>query len=114
MRSPHRVVLPVVRRPRPARFAGGMVLALLAGWGDPAVAAPCADAELQGQVREAAGLVAQARARLALWTTAQAALQRAEAALDRGDCGAALQAAARAAELARLGLAQREREETRP
>jgi hypothetical protein len=58
-------------------------------------------------LQRAAQSIEEARSQGALWTTAQEALERAKAAAERGDVGAALSAARFASEQAELGLAQR-------
>jgi len=86
-----------------------LALAACAGAGlSPPGSAPAA-AESENMVHalvEARDAIEAARARFALWTTADEAYQEALSAQSQGDTTRAVEAARRALELARLGLAQ--------
>jgi hypothetical protein len=81
-----------------------------AGAGGASVNGPCANGPSAGQARRevlrAQQAVQAAAEKRALWTTAHEALAEAEAALERGDYAAAVQAGRVAAEQAQLGIEQ--------
>jgi flagellar basal body L-ring protein FlgH len=83
-------------------FGRGLVVALALAAAPQAAAAPDAAALLA----EAEKAVAEARARQALWTTAQEALLKARRALDAGDTATAIEQARFARDQAALGIAQ--------
>src|SRR5512145_2131785 len=82
-------------------FASAALLAVA----DVHAAGPTAE-QARSEVLRAQQAVQAAAEKRALWTTAQEALAEAEAALERGDYAAAVQAGRVAAEQAQLGIEQ--------
>lgn len=72
----------------------------------PAAAHATISAEAQGALSAAQADVKEAKAKFALWTTAESALKSAEAAAGKGDSAEVIKEAKWASELTRKGLAQ--------
>jgi hypothetical protein len=73
---------------------------------EPEKAAPTISAGAQAALTAAQAAIKDAKAKNALWTTADAALKKAEEAAKKGDSAAVIKDAQTAQELAKLGLQQ--------
>jgi len=73
---------------------------------DKAVAAPALSAEAQSALSAAQAAVKDAKAKFALWTTAESALKAAEEAAKKGDSATVIKQSKLASDHAQKGLAQ--------
>jgi len=89
---------------RTASLSLGVVAAMVMAWASRQALA----GDARAAIAEAEKAVAAARARNALWTTADEALRNARRALEGGDEGTAAEQARVAADQAALGIAQKQ------